>query len=143
MTRAIDLSGFECKFAETDDPWRCRSSEFEALKRGRALAGRPLVGRALDVACGDGAGTQALAVRALRVDAVDGAEAAIAAADRLVGRNPRVRLRRARVPRDLPRGRRQRILVSEFAYCALISRPPPPRSACYRPTAKPGATSPS
>jgi SAM-dependent methyltransferase len=116
LTCAIDLSGFERKFAEADDPWRCRSSDFEALKRCRALAGRPLVGTALDVACGDGAGTQALAVRALRVDAIDGAEAAIAAADRLVGRNPRVRLRRARVPRDLPRGRWQRILVSELVY---------------------------
>jgi hypothetical protein len=115
LTCAIDLSGFERKFAEADDPWRCRSSDFEALKRCRALAGRPLVGTALD-ACGDGAGTQALAVRALRVDAIDGAEAAIAAADRLVGRNPRVRLRRARVPRDLPRGRWQRILVSELVY---------------------------
>jgi SAM-dependent methyltransferase len=116
LTCAIDLSGFERKFVEADDPWRCRSSAYEALKRRRALAGRPLVGRALDVACGDGAGTQALVARALRVDAIDGAEAALAAADRLVGRNPRVRLRRAQIPRDLPHGRWQRILVSELAY---------------------------
>ena len=116
MTRGIDLAGFERKFAAADDPWRCRSSDFEALKRRRALAGLPLVGSALDVACGDGAGTRTLAARALRVDAIDGAEAALASADRLVGRNPRVRLRLARVPRDLPHGRWQRILVSELAY---------------------------
>jgi SAM-dependent methyltransferase len=116
LTRPIDIAGFERKFAETDDPWRCRSSGAEALKRRRALAGRPLAATALDVACGDGAGTRALAGRALRVDAVDGAEAALAAAGRLLGRNPRIRLRRARVPRDLPRGRWQRILVSELAY---------------------------
>lgn len=116
MNRPIDLSGFERKFAEADDPWRCRSSDFEALKRRRALAGRRLVATALDVACGDGAGTRALAARALRVDAIDGAEAALAAADRLVGRNPRVRLRRARIPRELPHGRWQRIFVSELVY---------------------------
>jgi SAM-dependent methyltransferase len=116
LTRAINLFGFERKFAGSDDPWRCRSSGYEALKRRRALAGRPLVGTALDVACGDGAGTQALAARALRVDAIDGAEAALAAAFRLVGQNPRVRLRPASIPWDLPHGRWQRILVSELAY---------------------------
>jgi hypothetical protein len=116
VTRAIDLAGFERKFTETDDPWRCRVSGSEALKRRRALAGRRLVATALDVACGDGAGTQELAATALRVHAVDGAEAALAAAERLVGWNPRVRLRRALVPRGLPNGRWQRILVSEIAY---------------------------
>lgn len=116
MSWPITLEGFEAKFASEDDPWRCRDSSSEALKRRRALAGLPLVGTALDVACGDGAGTQALAARALHVDATDGAAAALASARRLLGDDARIRFRRAPVPRGLPHGRWRRILLSELAY---------------------------
>lgn len=116
MSRPITLDGFDAKFESEDDPWRCRDSRFEALKRRRALAGLPLVARALDVACGDGAGTQALAARALRVDATDGAAAALASARLLLGDDARIRFWRARAPWELRHGRWQRILVSELAY---------------------------
>ncbi len=115
MSRPITLDGFEAKFRSEDDPWRCRDSRSEAFKRRRALVGLPLVATALDVACGDGAGTQALAARALRVDATDGAAAALASARLLLG-DARIRFWHARAPGELPRGRWHRILVSELAY---------------------------
>ncbi len=116
MTRRIDGAGFQSKFAASDDPWACRTSRSEAVKRRRAFAGLPLVSSALDVACGDGAGTRDIAARALRTDAVDEAAAALASAARLIGDDPRVRLRRARLPDRLPRGRWRRIVVSELVY---------------------------
>jgi SAM-dependent methyltransferase len=116
LRRPITLDGFEAKFGSDDDPWRCRDSRVEALKRHRALVGLPLVATALDVACGDGAGTQALAARALHVDATDGAAAALASARRLLGDDARIRFRRARAPWGLPHGRWHRILLSELAY---------------------------
>ena len=57
-----------------------------------------------------------LAGRALRVDALDGSEAALVSAERFLDCNPRVKLLKARVPDQLPRGRWQRILVSEILY---------------------------
>lgn len=116
MKRPITLAGFEDKFHGDDDPWRCRNSRFEAVKRRRALAGIPVAATALDIACGDGAGTRALAARALRVDATDGAAAALASARRLLGDGDRIRFFRARAPGELPRGRWRRIFVSELAY---------------------------
>lgn len=116
MSWPITLAGFEAKFQAEDDPWRCRDSRIEALKRRRALAGLRVVATALDLACGDGAGTRALAARALRVDAMDGAWAALAAARRLLGDDARVRFWRARAPGELPHGRWRRILISELAY---------------------------
>jgi SAM-dependent methyltransferase len=116
VRRPINPAGFQAKFAGSDDPWACRTSRSEALKRRRALAGLPLAGTALDVACGDGAGTRDIAARALRTDAVDGSEAALASAARLIGDDPRVRLVCARLPDQLPRGRWRRIVVSELVY---------------------------
>lgn len=113
---AIDAAGFTEKFAASEDPWACRSSQSERLKRRRALSGLALVSNALDVACGDGAGTRDIATRVLWVDAIDGCDAAIASAARLLSHSPRVSFRNARLPEHLPRGLWRRIIVSELVY---------------------------
>lgn len=117
MTRPIDLAGFEARFAGDPDPWDCRDDPREALKRRRALAPfRGLAAPALDVGCGDGAGTRALAARSLRTLGVDGAEAALASARAHGAGMRRLRFARAPLPDGLPQGRWRRILVSEIAY---------------------------
>lgn len=121
MTRPIDLNGFERKFEASDDPWNCRTSRSEAVKRKRSLTGLGLVASTLDVGCGDGAGTGVLAGRTLRLDACDEAKAALASARRLLGTDPRIRFHRCRAPHDLPRGRWHRIHVSELVY--YLSQP--------------------
>lgn len=116
MTRPVDAAGFEQKFSASDDPWDCRTSQSERLKRRRALRGVPLVSNALDVACGDGAGTRDIAARALWVSAVDGSDAALVSAARLLADNPRVSFCKARLPAQLPNGLWRRIVVSEVVY---------------------------
>lgn len=116
MTRPIDAKGFRDKFAVSDDPWDCRGSESERLKRRRALGGLELVSNAMDVACGDGAGTRDLAARVMRTDATDGCGLALSSAARLLSDIPRMRFHKVRLPNGLPRGLWRRIFVSELVY---------------------------
>ena len=73
-------------------------------------------GRVLELGCGSGAATAALAARALRLDAVDASASALAAAGRLLAGHPNVRLRHAILPNGMPRGPYDLIVVSEVAY---------------------------
>lgn len=117
MRRPIGWEGFERRFAEAADPWHCRTHPFEALKRRRALVPfRGLSATALDIGCGDGAATRALAAHTLRVAGIDRAANAVSSATAYCADEPRVRLRQAAAPQGIPRGPWRRILVSELVY---------------------------
>lgn len=114
----IDLAGFEAKFRADADPWNYRTSPFEAFKRTalvRACGVRPF-GRALELACANGETTRALAGRCLRLLAVDGSAAAVEAARARTGDLRRVSLRQAVLPRQMPRGPFDLIVISEILY---------------------------
>jgi len=116
--KAIDPDDFEAKYRDNPDPWYTWTSPFEAHKRRMLLAacGPGRHGRVLELACGSGATTAALAKRALRLDAVDSSPSALAAAAERLGEASNVRLLWALLPAGMPRGPYDLIVVSELAY---------------------------
>ncbi|KQM97549.1 class I SAM-dependent methyltransferase [Sphingomonas sp. Leaf25] len=118
MTRAITLVGFEATFRGNPDPWATFTARDEALKRRailHALGPEPR-GRLLELASGNGSNSVALAARALRLDATDGAPTAVALTARALGANPRATATRLILPGRLPRRRYDAIVVAELLY---------------------------
>jgi SAM-dependent methyltransferase len=116
--KPIDLAGFEQKFAGNADPWSTFTDRDEAHKRGailHALGGGP-AGRVLEIAAGNGSNSVALARRALRLDATEGASSGVALVRRAVGDDPRVRVRRLVLPGRFPRTRYDAVVVAEVLY---------------------------
>ncbi len=116
---AITLDGFERTFAAADDPWRTFSDRDEAVKRAAILhaLGPGPWGRVLELAAGNGSNSVALAPRALRLDATDGAVAATALIRRaLLPHAPRARALRLALPARLPRARYDAAVVAELIY---------------------------
>lgn len=116
---AIDLTGFEDKFASSDDPWSTWNAPDEVLKRRAILhsLGSGPLGRVLELGAGNGSNSQALAARSLRLDATE----ATAAGTRLVAQAVAARAARARairlaVPQAPPRGRYDAIVIAELLY---------------------------
>ena len=116
MTAPIRIDGFEAVFARTEDPWGTYERRDEAVKRQailRACGGRS--GRALELACGNGSNTRALARRSLRLLALDGAPSAVAITRRRAG-GPRVAIGEALLPDGAPRGAFDLIVIAEVLY---------------------------
>lgn len=118
MRRVIDAAGFEALYQDNIDPWNYAASPFEAFKRGVLLhaCGPGPFGRVLELACGTGATSRALAPRCLRLTALDSSATAIAEARRASGADPRIAYRFGLLPRDMPRGPFDLIVASEILY---------------------------
>lgn len=118
MRKAIDLDGFEALFRSRIDPWDYRTSPFEKHKRGLLLraCGPGRAGRGLELACAIGETSRPLLTRCLTLLATDGAPTALAEAGRRTDPAARIAYRQAILPRDLPRGPFDLIVVSEIAY---------------------------
>lgn len=116
--RPIDPAGFEAKYRDAIDPWNYRASLFERRKRRILLqaCGTRTYGRCLELGCSIGETTALLARRCLRVLAVDSSETALREAMRVHGKEPRIAFRQAVLPRAMPPGRFDLIVVSELAY---------------------------
>lgn len=119
MVRAIiDPAGFEARFRDDIDPWNYAASPFEAWKRGILLhaCGSRLHARGLELACAIGETTRVLAPRCLHLLAINSSPTALAEAARRTAAHRNVTLRRAVLPRDLPRGPFDLIVASEILY---------------------------
>lgn len=116
--KVIDAAGFEAMFRATIDPWGYATSPFEAWKRRLLLqaCGEHSRGRGLELACAIGETTRRLAPRCLRLLAVDSSATALAEAARRTQGYPSVTLRQALLPRQMPRGPFDLIVVSELLY---------------------------
>jgi SAM-dependent methyltransferase len=117
--RAIDLAGFDAKFAQDDDPWRTFDNRDEALKRAAILhaMGAGPWGRVLELAAGNGSNSAAIAPRALRLDATEATTSGTALVAKAVGaRRRRARAIRLAVPARLPRPRYDVVVVAELIY---------------------------
>ena len=120
--KAIRLDGFEATFAANPDPWNTFTARDEARKRSAILhaLGPGPAGRLLELGCGNGSNSAALARRCLRLDAVDGAPSAVALTRHAIGRatgdNPRVRVRLLALPGRFPLDRYDAIVAAEILY---------------------------
>jgi cyclopropane fatty-acyl-phospholipid synthase-like methyltransferase len=118
VTAAIDLAGFEAKFAGDGDPWSTWTDPDEALKRRailHALGPGPL-GRVLELGAGNGSNSHAIARRALRLDATEATAAGTALVAAAVAGLPRARAIRLAVPHRPPRPGYDAIVVAELLY---------------------------
>ena len=121
MSRAVQslpAAYFEALYAADPDPWRFRTSPYEAEKYAATLAALPRdhYPQALEVGCAIGVLTALLAPRCGRLLALDGSARAIAATRRHCAALPQVVAEVREVPRQWPRGRFDLILLSEVAY---------------------------
>lgn len=116
--RSADLGPFEAKFAADDDPWATFTSRDEAVKRAailKALGPAPL-GRVLELASGNGSNSRAIAPRALRLDAVEGAIGGVRLTARAIAPWPRARAIALRLPAMFPRRHYDAIVIAELLY---------------------------
>jgi SAM-dependent methyltransferase len=116
--KAIGPEGFEAMFRGDVDPWNYGSSPFEAFKRRVLLraCGDRIRGRTLELACANGETTLALAPLSLRLLALDSSPTVIAEAGRRTAALSRVETRQAVLPREMPRGPFDLVVVSEILY---------------------------
>ncbi|MEO7589359.1 MAG: bifunctional PIG-L family deacetylase/class I SAM-dependent methyltransferase [Arachnia sp.] len=113
-----ETNPFESLHASDPDPWRVRSSWYEARKRAVTLAAlpRPRYGRVLEVGCSVGALAADLAGRADHVLAVDESAAALRRAGEALDGVPNVSTQRLRVPEELPVVDADLVVISEIGY---------------------------
>jgi len=114
----IDPAGFEAKFRANIDPWNYAASPFEAYKRAALLhaCGNRAYGRGLELACAIGETTRKLAPRCLQLLAIDSSATALTEAARRTVAHRNVTLAQAVLPRQMPRGPFDLIVVSEILY---------------------------
>ena len=100
------------------DPWRFRTSPYEAAKYAATLARlpRPRYQSGLEVGCSIGVFTRLLATRVDHLLAVDIASAALDAAREHCRDQPHVKFRQADLLRGVPPGPFDLIVVAEVAY---------------------------
>ncbi|MBB4658421.1 class I SAM-dependent methyltransferase [Parvularcula dongshanensis] len=112
------LRHFETLYAASDDPWRYRSLWTEEHKRRvvGTLLGSHRLACGLEIGCGPGVSTLALAPRFLRLLALDGSSRAVEIAKRRLRAERHVEVRRAILPCALPRAAFDAAIASEVLY---------------------------
>ncbi|MCP3712524.1 nodulation S family protein [Paraburkholderia sp. CNPSo 3274] len=109
---------FNGHFAHDADPWRSRTSWYEARKRALTLASLPRARyrRAFEPGCAGGELSAALAPRCDRILCADFAPRAVEIARSRLAPFAHAHVERRAMPDDWPTGRFDLIVVSEIAY---------------------------
>jgi len=117
-TQSLPASYFEALYAADPDPWKFRTSPYEAAKYAATLEALPRAEyeSVLEVGCSIGVLTRMLAPRCGRLLALDCSARALADARRHCAGLPQGVLERREVPRQWPRGSFDLILFSEILY---------------------------
>lgn len=112
---SADLDHLNDLYAETDDPWRFRTSGYEDAKFRATVAAlpRPHYDHALEIGCGNGELARRVSLRCGDYTGLDAIERPLAAARLAV---PRGRFVKAYLPCPLPSGGYDLILLSEILY---------------------------
>lgn len=108
-------SHLDALYAETDDPWAFRSSEYERERVDAVVAALPAkrFASVLEIGCGNGELARRIAPRCDSYTGLDAAEVPLNAARRAV---PQGRFLRIYLPCDLPGGAYDLIILSEILY---------------------------
>jgi len=108
---------FENVYAQSEDPWLLRTSDYEREKYDRTLAAlERRYERALEIGCSIGVLTRRLAEHVGHVLALDISERAVERARETCGDRSNVTFMRCDVTRDYPAGRFDLVVLSEVAY---------------------------
>ena len=115
-TMSADI--FDRLFSAEDDPWRFRSSAYEADKYAATLEAltRSRYARALEVGCAIGVFTARLGPRCDRLLAIDGSSVALKAARIACADQPHILVEQRLVPAAFPPGWFDLIVLSEVLY---------------------------
>lgn len=116
--QAVGAEHFDALFAADDDPWDYQTSAYEADRFDRTIAalGGRHYGAALELGCAAGVLTQRLVPHCESLIAVDASAAALAIAQERVGHPEQVTLQHGNLPDDLPPGRFDLLILSDFLY---------------------------
>jgi SAM-dependent methyltransferase len=128
--RADDAARFDAAFECDPDPWRYRTSWYEARKRALMMAALPreTYRRGFEPACATGELSVLLADRCDALLCADFAPHAVALARQRLGERATARVETRAMPQDWPAGRFDLIVISEFAYyldearCSALAR---------------------
>lgn len=116
--RSAHLQHFDALYARACDPWHARASWNEEFKR-RAVnhaLGATRLSKGLELGCGNGISSRALAPRFAHLLAIDGSREAVALARREVAPFPNVRVMQTRLPVEVAPGSFDAVVASEVLY---------------------------
>lgn len=116
--QAVGADHFDALFTADDDPWDYQTSAYEADRFDRTIAalGGRHYGAALELGCAAGVLTQRLVPHCESLIAVDASTAALAIAQDRLGHLEQVTLQHGNLPDDLPPGRFDLLILSDFLY---------------------------
>ncbi|MBV9862151.1 MAG: methyltransferase domain-containing protein [Alphaproteobacteria bacterium] len=117
-TETVPAEFFDALYREDPDPWDFATSDYERAKYAATLAALPSsrYRRGLEIGCSIGVLTRQLAGRCNALLGVDLSEAALAQARERCRDLDTVVLARMTIPRSLPNGRFDLIVISEVGY---------------------------
>lgn len=109
---------FDAMFERSDDPWQFKSRWYEQRKRALTLACLPSerYASAYEPGCANGELSAALAGRCDQLLVTDGIDKAVALARHRLRAYPQVRVAKAWLPNDWPKGHFDLIVLSEFLF---------------------------
>ena len=109
---------FEARYRAEGDPWGYETSAYERDKYAATLAacGPGPFARALELGGSIGVFSALLAPRYERLDTIDGAPSAVAAARARLAGHPGARAHDGAIPDDIPRGPFDLVVASEVLY---------------------------
>ena len=115
---ARHLRHFDSVYAAKSDPWGARTSHDEAHKRRaiKSALGPHSYARGLEIGCGNGISTRALAPHFLNLMALDGSGMAVVLARQEVAGLTHVKIAHAALPCTLPKNGFDAIIASEVLY---------------------------
>ncbi|WP_051882702.1 class I SAM-dependent methyltransferase [Salinisphaera hydrothermalis] len=118
MSQRIGRTGFDARFAADSDPWGTFVHRDEARKRRAILCalGAGLQGRVLELGCGNGSNSIALARRAWTLDACDAAPSAVRLTAAALADQPRASVYCRVLPGRFPRARYDAVVIAELLY---------------------------
>jgi SAM-dependent methyltransferase len=121
MSAAVD---FEARYRADPDPWGYATSDYERRKYAATLAacGPGPFARALELGSSIGVFSALLAPRCERLDTLDAAPTAVAAARKRLASHPGTVARLGSIPEDVPHGPFELVIASEILYYLTPAR---------------------